>query len=72
MKKLFLLALGGLAFAAPVNAACPPITVADMKGVAAGAYPQQYELSEFEAAANCKMSFSTNPDIYMLDCDCCT
>ena len=66
MKKLFLLALGGLAFAAPVNAACPPITVADMKGVAAGAYPQQYELSEFEAAANCKMSFSTNPDISML------
>ena len=67
MKKLFLLALGGLAFAAPVNAACPPITVADMKGVAAGAYPQQYELSEFEAAANCKMSFSTNPDISMLN-----
>jgi len=67
MKKLFLLALGGLAFAAPVNAACPPITVADMKGVAAGAYPQQYELSEFEAAANCKMTFSTNPDISMLN-----
>ena len=67
MKKLFLLALGGLAFAAPVNAACPPITVADMKGVAAGAYPQQYELSEFEAAANCKMSFSTNSDISMLN-----
>lgn len=67
MKKLFLLALGGLAFAAPVNAACPPITVEDMKGVAAGAYPQQYELSEFEAAANCKMSFSTNPDISMLN-----
>ncbi|HCV49407.1 MAG TPA: peptide ABC transporter substrate-binding protein [Rhodobiaceae bacterium] len=67
MKKLFLLALGGLAFAAPVSAACPPITVADMKGVAAGAYPQQYELSEFEAAANCKMSFSTNPDISMLN-----
>ena len=67
MKKLFLLVLGGLAFAAPVNAACPPITVAYMKGVAAGAYPQQYELSEFEAAANCKMSFSTNPDISMLN-----
>ena len=67
MKKLFLLALGGLAFAAPVSAACPPITVADMKGVAAGAYPQQYELSEFEAAASCKMSFSTNPDISMLN-----
>ncbi len=67
MKKLFLLALGGLAFAAPVSAACPPITVADMKGVAAGAYPQQYELSEFEAAANCKMSFSSNPDISMLN-----
>jgi peptide/nickel transport system substrate-binding protein len=33
-----------------------------MKGVPAGAYPQQYELAEFEKLAKCKMSFSTNPD----------
>ncbi|MEM7426131.1 MAG: ABC transporter substrate-binding protein [Pseudomonadota bacterium] len=32
-----------------------------MKGVKAGAFPQQYELAEFEAAANCKMSFQGNP-----------
>src|SRR5215510_8525382 len=38
--------------------ACPAITVADMQGVAAGAYPEQYEVSEFETAANCKMAFT--------------
>jgi peptide/nickel transport system substrate-binding protein len=38
--------------------ACPAITMADMQGVAAGAYPEQYEVSEFETAANCTMSFS--------------
>jgi peptide/nickel transport system substrate-binding protein len=42
-------------------AGCPEVTVADPKGVAAGKYPQQYELSEFESLANCKMSFSANP-----------
>jgi hypothetical protein len=43
-------------------AACPAISVADMQGVAAGAFPQQYELSEFEAAAGCSMEFSANPE----------
>src|SRR5512138_3188856 len=38
--------------------ACPAITVADMQGVAPGAYPEQYEVSEFEAAAKCKMTFT--------------
>jgi peptide/nickel transport system substrate-binding protein len=37
--------------AGPVS--CPAITLADMQGVAVGAYPEQYELSEFEKAANC-------------------
>src|ERR671939_565258 len=37
---------------------CPAITVADMQGVAAGAYPEQYEVSEFESTANCKMTFT--------------
>ena len=36
-------------------AACPAITQADMQGVAAGAFPQQYDLAEFEAAAGCSM-----------------
>jgi peptide/nickel transport system substrate-binding protein len=43
--------------AGPVG--CPSITVADMQGVAEGAYPQQFELSEFEAAANCKLTFTS-------------
>ena len=52
-----------LAFAGAAQSACPAITVADGMGVSAGAYPQQYELSEFESAANCKLSFSENPSI---------
>jgi len=47
--------------------ACPNTTVADSKGVGPGAYPQQYELSEFEAAANCKLTFSENPAIAKLN-----
>ena len=39
--------------------ACPPSTVADPLGVPAGAWPQQYEVAEFEAAANCKMTFTS-------------
>ncbi len=50
--------LGNAAFAA-----CPAVTVADPMGVAAGAFPQQYELAEFEAAASCSMEFSANPEI---------
>lgn len=34
---------------------CPPATVADMQGVPAGKWPQQYELAEFESLANCKL-----------------
>ncbi|MCH2377658.1 MAG: hypothetical protein MK231_04755, partial [Pelagibacterales bacterium] len=44
-------------------ASCPSITLSDMKGVAGGKYPQQYELSEFEKAADCKLKFSENPSI---------
>ena len=50
-------------------AACPPVTVADPMGVAAGAFPQQYELAEFEAAAGCTMEFSTNPEIEALNAE---
>ena len=42
---------------------CPAVTVADMMGVGAGKYAQQYELAEFEQLANCKLSFSENPSI---------
>lgn len=42
---------------------CPAVTVADSMGVAAGAFPQQYDQAEFESLGNCTMSFSENPDI---------
>lgn len=64
MKKLF---LTGVAFAALSSTAyaagCPEVTVADMKGVAGGEYPQQFELAEFQAAASCTLSFQENPAI---------
>ncbi|MEL6570240.1 MAG: ABC transporter substrate-binding protein [Pseudomonadota bacterium] len=50
-------------------AACPAVTVADPMGVASGAFPQQYELAEFEAAAGCTMEFSTNPEIEALNAE---
>ena len=39
--------------------ACPASTLADMAGVPAGAWPQQYELAEYESLANCEMTFSS-------------
>ena len=54
-------------FVGVAQANCPAVTVADSKGVAAGEFPQQYELAEFESLANCKMSFSENPDIAALN-----
>jgi len=49
------------------HANCPAVTVADPMGVSGGEYPQQYELSEFEAAASCTMEFSGNPDAEALN-----
>ena len=40
---------------------CEGSTMSD--GHTGGKYPQQYELSEFESAAGCKMQFSENPNI---------
>ena len=69
-KQLFYGGLAGAALsmaAIGAEAACPAVTVADSMGVGAGSYPQQYELSEFEAAADCKMTFSENPAIASLN-----
>ncbi len=65
----FVAVVAGLGLASTVvqAAPCPAVTVKDMKGVAAGAFPQQYELAEFEKTANCKLSFSENPDIGKLN-----
>jgi len=43
--------------------ACPAITLDDTQGVPPGKFPQQYELSEFETAAGCTLSFKENPAI---------
>ncbi|MCG6904446.1 MAG: ABC transporter substrate-binding protein [Rhodobacter sp.] len=50
-----------------VQAACPAVTHADMMGATAGAFPGQYELAEFEAAAGCTMEFSGNPEAEALN-----
>lgn len=41
---------------------CPAVTVVDDQGIA-GAFPQQYDLAEFQSLANCTLSFAENPDI---------
>ncbi|HID53426.1 MAG TPA: ABC transporter substrate-binding protein [Anaerolineae bacterium] len=46
---------------------CPPVTMADARGVPAGAFPEQYDLAEFESAAGCELSFSENPNIAELN-----
>lgn len=67
MKRTFVYGPVLLAMAGVAHANCPPVTLADMQGVEPGKYPQQYELSEFQAAAGCEMSFSENPDIAALN-----
>ncbi len=67
MKRLLLSGVAAIALPASAFANCPAVTVADMQGVAAGSYPQQYDLSEFQAAAGCTMEFSANPDIAALN-----
>jgi len=67
MKRLLLSGVAAIALPGMAFANCPAITVADMGGVAAGAYPQQYDLAEFEAAAGCTMALSGNPDAAALN-----
>ena len=57
--------LSGAALAvlgAPAFAACPAVTVADMKGLTSD-YPEQFELAEFEEKGTCKLAFAENPSI---------
>ena len=68
MNRSFLFAFAVAASSAGMAFAnCPAVTVDDPMGVPAGAFPQQYELAEFEALANCKLEFATNPDIAELN-----
>ncbi|MCB2127868.1 MAG: ABC transporter substrate-binding protein [Rhodobacteraceae bacterium] len=63
MKRILLSSAALVAFPLAAFANCPAITVADMQGIAPGAYPEQYDLAEFQAAAGCTMEFSENPAI---------
>ncbi|WP_390910369.1 ABC transporter substrate-binding protein [Pseudosulfitobacter sp. SM2401] len=63
MKKILLSSAALTAFAGAAMAACPAVTVSDPMGVGAGAFPQQYELAEFQTLANCTLEVSENPDI---------
>ncbi|NKC11221.1 MAG: ABC transporter substrate-binding protein [Gammaproteobacteria bacterium] len=70
LAKLALAGVVAVALAATSGAYaanCPQVTVTDNKGVAAGKYPQQYDLAEFQKLANCTLSFSENPDIGKLN-----
>jgi len=65
LLKARALLLSGVAFvalSAAAHAACPTATVEDMKGLTP-AYPQQFELAEFESAGSCELGFSENPSI---------
>lgn len=62
MKRYLLSGAALMLLPAGAYAACPPVTVADMQGVAPGAWPQQFDKAEFEAAASCEMAFAANPE----------
>ena len=62
MKPLLYSSVAFVALASAASAAtCPGVTVGDTMGVGAGAFPQQYELAEFESLGNCTVEFSGNP-----------
>ncbi|MEZ5777921.1 MAG: ABC transporter substrate-binding protein [Paracoccaceae bacterium] len=63
MKRVLYCSAALLAFPVAAMANCPGITVADPQGISAGAYPEQYDLAEFQTAANCTMEFAENPGI---------
>jgi peptide/nickel transport system substrate-binding protein len=67
MKKILLSSAALTAIAGTAMAACPAVTVSDAMGVAAGAFPQQYELSEFQTLGDCTLEMSENPDIAALN-----
>ncbi|MGB7242529.1 MAG: ABC transporter substrate-binding protein [Sulfitobacter sp.] len=63
MKKFILTGVISAVLPGIALANCPQVTVDDMQGVSAGAYPNQFELSELQDAASCEMTFSENPGI---------
>ncbi len=67
MKRMIVSAIALAAVAGVAHAGCPPVTVADPHGVKAGAFPQQYELAEFQKLAACQLTFAENPAIGRLN-----
>jgi len=67
MKRLLLTGAAAVVLPGMALANCPGITVAEMGSVAAGEFPQQFELAAFQEAAGCTMEFSANPDIESLN-----
>lgn len=68
MKTLLYSGVALVALASAASAAtCPAMTVGDAMGVGAGAFPQQYELAEFQSIGNCTVEFSANPSIESLN-----
>ncbi len=64
MKKILLFSLTLIAFAVTAQgASCPAITGSNSMGIASSAFPQQYELSEYESATKGTMTFQENPEI---------
>ncbi|PCI87553.1 MAG: peptide ABC transporter substrate-binding protein [Hyphomicrobiales bacterium] len=60
MKRIFMSGVAFVALSSAAFAACPAVTVSDDMGIV-GAYPQQFELAEFEKLANCTLEFAGNP-----------
>ncbi|MEM0906200.1 MAG: ABC transporter substrate-binding protein, partial [Pseudomonadota bacterium] len=58
--------IAALALTTGAWAACPAATVVDMKGLSP-TYPQQFELQEFQSAADCELSFAANPEMEALN-----
>lgn len=67
MRRILLSGVAAVVLPGMALANCPGITLADMGGVASGAYPQQFELAEFQSAAGCTMEFSGNPEAEALN-----
>lgn len=67
MHRYLLASAAFIVVGVPALANCPAVTMADDMGVAAGAFPQQFELGEFQSAAGCTMAFTANPDMAALN-----
>jgi len=63
----YLLSVSLIALGTAAWADCPQATVTDMMGIAPGAYPQQFDLPAFEAAAGCTLTLRENPEIAALN-----